>query len=80
MFAVSDVDPTVGTIKARHTNNNKAGNKKHTDIELVNCKELLPGGKHAGESNSEYFDIEDQIKRNSWQELLCPISVLTLDI
>ena len=29
-----------------------------TKIDLVDCNELLPGGKHEGMSNNKFFNIE----------------------
>jgi hypothetical protein len=36
----------------------KEKEKVKTKIDLVDCNELLPGGKHAGKSNNEFFSIE----------------------
>ena len=58
MFAVSEIDPRVGTIEVNYSKRSKGRNNSKTPIQLVQCEELLPGGKHEGESNNELFDLE----------------------
>ena len=57
MFAVSEVDPTVGTLTAKFIKKSGVDLEEESQIDLVACEELLPGGKHAGESTSLNFDI-----------------------
>ena len=57
MFAVSQVDPSVGTLSADFVKRSKTKYSEERSIELVPCEELLPGGKHAGASNNQLFDI-----------------------
>ena len=48
MFAVSEVDPTVGSLSAKFVKKSNTEFEDERKIELVPCEELLPGGKHAG--------------------------------
>ena len=58
MFAISDIDPKLGTIEAHYIKRQKNKQYSFEPIELAQCEELLPGGKHEGKSNNELFDIE----------------------
>ena len=49
MFAVEDIPPEVGTLSAHLASWDKDdADAVKTPIELVDCKELLPGGTHEG--------------------------------
>ena len=52
MFAVSEVEPTVGTLSAKFIRKGSKVAGVEREIDMVPCEELLPGGKHAGKSNS----------------------------
>ena len=77
MFAVSDVDPAIGTVKA-HIRSSLEDDR--IPIELVNCKELMPGGMHEGKSNNENFDLGRTLSLNPESDLLCPIDIGGLDL
>ena len=57
MFAVTQIDPTVGRLSASFILRSRVKNMIEREIQLVPCEELLPGAKHAGKSNNALFDI-----------------------
>ena len=78
MFAVSEVDPSVGTLSAKYIKKGKnvTDGKVVREIDLVPCEELLPGGRHAGESNSSHFDLETLLRTNrASTKYRCPLNI-----
>ena len=57
MFAVQNIAPEVGQVVVTHTNWGLDVEKVVTEIKMVECSELLPGGKHDGELNNPDFSI-----------------------
>lgn len=55
MFAVEKLDPRVGRVKATQVIWGTEIEKIKQNIELVDCVELMPGGKHEGKSNNKDF-------------------------
>ena len=74
MFAVTKLDPRAGRVTAEQVYWGRSSEgKEKKKIELVDCKELLPGGPRAHQSNNESFDIEKLGELGS--DFLCPVGV-----
>ena len=82
MFAIRDVDPTIGTIHAQHTQWGAFGSgKESTEVQLVDCRELLAGGQYEGQSNNPNFNIENMFQgRIDYDRILCPIGLDSLKL
>ena len=85
MFAVSEVDPTVGTLSAKFiirksSKNSDVSSREEREIDLVPCEELLPGGNHAGESNNVQFDVKSLVEQNPTQKYRCPLDILDVSL
>ena len=82
MFAIEDVEPRIGKIATKQVywGNNKE--KKKYPVELVNCKELLPGGSHEGRSSNSDFLLEklQQSGREKVENYLCPVDIQSLSL
>ena len=79
MFAISDVDPKVGTLEAHYIKRSKNKEYGFEPIELVQCEEFLPGGKHEGKSNNELFDIEQLVNGRDYNHL-CPLNITDISL
>ena len=77
MFAIQAPDPKAGRIIANQVAWGRGKSKKRTKIDLVDCNELLPGGKHEGKSNNKFFNIENlaTLGRTNTTTFLCPVGV-----
>ena len=75
MFAIANVDPTIGTVKAYKVSYPADGQKKEEEVSLVDCRELLEGGSYAGQSNNAAFNANDIVKGRIDTEFLCPVDL-----
>ena len=48
MFAIENIDPTIGHVTANWTKREQGEKELKVPIELVECEQLLPGGLHDG--------------------------------
>ena len=78
MFAVEKLDPRVGRINAEQVFWGTSVDKEKHKIELVDCKELRPGGTHAGQSNNDGFVLENLDKLR--KDFLCPVGLDTMSV
>ena len=84
MFAIEKIIPEYGIIYANHitwgSDNYKDG-KKVRPIELVSCEELLPGGSHEGQVNSDKWDIKNFFRGiKGPEDFLCPVGIESLEV
>ena len=81
MFAIRDIDPTIGEISIELVRRNTLNDKKEAiPIKLVNCKELLEGGQNEGQSNNAYFDLVNLVGIDDTSSFLCPVELDSLVI
>ena len=79
MFAVQNVSPRIGVLKAIFQEMQYTEDLERASIELADCREFLPGGLHEGKSNNYLFDIERIISTNK-DPFMCPIDIETLAV
>ena len=79
-FAISKVDPSIATPKVEHTYWNKKQDKEKRKIDMVDCSELLPGGKHQkwGDNFERIFSLEKLLFGRVKSDFLCPINLESL--
>ena len=80
MFAIEDVDPRIGQIKADWFERKYEEHYRQTKLELDDCREFLPGGRHEGKSNNHLFEIERITSANPDAKFLCPVDVKELSL
>ena len=74
MFAISEIDPKVGILEAHYIQRQVTKKEIKVPIQLVKCEELLPGGRHEGQSNNVQFDINKVTDRYQGN-YLCPLNI-----
>ena len=79
MFAVKNVSPRIGELKAIMQEMQYTEDSQRTTIELADCREFLPGGLHEGKLNNDLFDIERIIGTDN-DQFLCPIDIESLAV
>ena len=79
MFAIMDVDPRIGQIQAEWHQRRFEERSSTRELELADCREFLPGGRHEGKSNNQLFEIE-RITANSDVKFLCPVDIRWLSV
>ena len=59
MFAIERPDASIGEVVLEYGQFDKSAEQTRlfTEMELVDCAEMLPGGKYEGMQNSKQFDF-----------------------
>ena len=81
MFAIEDVDLSIGHVSATYTSWNQGLGKIDTPIKMVPCSELLQGGSYEQSSNNMAFSIEN-LEKGSCKEskFICPVELESMDL
>ena len=81
MFAIEDIDPKIGRIEAElFTWEKETSDSVGTPVDLVNCAELLAGGKYEGSTNNAALDLENAFRGRKDAGLLCPIGLESMPV
>ena len=79
MFAVTKLDPRAGRVSAEQIYWGTGKTKRKERIELVDCKDLLPGGPSGTtQSNNLSLSIEKLAELGS--DFLCPVGLETMSL
>lgn len=80
MFAVEQLDPSVGRLTATQTFWGTEHERVSRDIDLVQCNEFLPGGAYEGQANNENFDFAALDKLKKKFGFLCPLNITDMSV
>ena len=81
MFAIEDVDLSIGNVTATYTSDNQVMGKIETPIKMVPCSDLLQGGSYEQSSNNMAFSIENLYKGSfKDKKFICPVELESMDL